>query len=143
MLIELNVSGKRLVVDTARLTGRKYEELGNRFVSVRKEFSLRGKHPPLEGESLEDWSKRLEKVLEEEYDKKEDESTLDYLARVEKPNLEKFKIYSAAIRTVADAFDQSEKVAGEECFLDTSYVDMKDFVKRILKLMDFNEEYFD
>lgn len=142
MLIELNLAGKRLVVDTAKLTGRKYEQLGNEFVAVKKNYTIQGRFPPEKDETEEDYKKRVVKLLEEEQGKREDESLQEYIERVEKPNLDNYKIQCDAVKAIARCFDQEDRVNNDEVFLDTSYVEMKEFIKKVLNLMDLNEEYF-
>lgn len=80
--LELNVNGTKLIVDLDRTETEQRDQLEQKVLEVRKQFSPYAKYPFLEEETQEEWQERVSKLLTSESSRQPGESVEDHVNRM-------------------------------------------------------------
>jgi hypothetical protein len=135
--LRLELPPGNLVINTDKITPNKMEKLSEVLGEVRLKHSPFTKYPMEDDETFEQWQERVNPKLIEMNKKKEGEKAAEYLARIYKVDLDKKELVFDTLSALAETFDQGAKVT-KETFGNGSYVQMKGFVKDVLKSCDFD-----
>ena len=131
----LELGKERLVVDTNKLTIRKMRSLAEKVSEINKKRSPLTKYPMKNGETFEEWEKRInEEDQSSRLERKKGESYDDYTTRLTKIPYTASETTFEMLKAIAEITDQSAKVT-EESFEDVSVVSAKDLIKNVLSLM--------
>lgn len=133
--LTLSIGKGRLVVDPDKITLKKIKDLAKDVTEIKLKNSIFSRIPMKDGESPEDYQKRVNEELQDKpVAKKENESSEEYVKRILNP-MENHSVVFELLKAIASAFGQEKKVT-EEDYDETPYVKAKEFVNSVLSYCD-------
>lgn len=141
-LAEISVGENRIVVEDKHLTFAVIEELANGYVDVKAEYSLFTRFPIQDNETTEEWAERVLPLLDKENAKSKDESSKQYLERIQSPKFDKQKVLFDSLKLVAKVTGQESKIV-EDSLKQVSYPALKEFLKKVFESCDLSVKDFE
>lgn len=139
---EVALGENRLVVNTKDLVFDAVEAIVEGYADVKKSHSAFAQYPMQEGESMEDWSERAFKAMQDEAKREDGEKVEDYLKRIYSLSTDKHKLVFDTIEMLAKVFKQDGKVTKESC-KKANYPEAKAFVVAVFRAADLSTRDFE